>query len=222
MSSDNKHVSSQTSSLSLAAIATQGTLEIQSFLGSPIKNSLKGNGLYNPKRSTLQARNHDSLLPQSAIARGGEQAFSIIEDRLLPSFTGPGFKGTVEEMNQLTRQWLVISRFDVLLTELYTLLKSGMISLTAKLAPTPDEFLPSKAAEIWTNFYGNIVPNIQAALLPLRQLKKHDPTFDLRNQILCSFKSFVIWPMKGRLQGINIILPRNFVKRDFKLAHKRY
>jgi HbrB-like len=197
MNNDNKHISAQNSSLSIAAMATQ------SLVTSPtIKSSLKSSGLYLPKKSNLQARNHDSMMAGNAsFGKGGEQAFSIIEDRLLPSFTGPGFKGTVEEMNQLTRQWLASSRFDVLMTELYNLLKSGMISLTAKLAPTPDEFLPSKAAEIWTNFYGNIVPNIQAALLPLRQLKKHDSTFDLRNQILCSFKSFVIWPMKGRLQG---------------------
>jgi hypothetical protein len=134
----------------------------------------------------------------------GVPIYSIIEDRLLPAFTGLGFTGTVEEMNILIRQWIGTTPEDTVLAELNTFLKTGMVLLASKLNSEPDDNLPARAAEVWSSCFCNVVPSLESAFLPLRQdsnFMEGKSKIDIRKIILVSFRSFVIVPMKSRFIG---------------------
>lgn len=132
--------------------------------------------------------------------------FLLIEDRLLSLFSNLSFKGKVEDLNRLTRLW-ALNQPDAILSELKTLIKTGMLAIVAKLSNISSNDLLAKAAEIWSNFYSNILNMVVAALLPLEQsavLNTPNEKFSLRNLILSFFKSFVIFPLRGRLQGFDM------------------
>lgn len=161
--------------------------------------------------NTLQKSVADALqatISGVSLPRIGEQpgvsVYSIIEDRLLPAFTGLGFSGTVEEMNMLIRQWILTTPKDVVLSELNTFLKTGMVLLAAKLNSEPDNNLPARAAEVWSSCYCKVLPTLESAFLPLRQdasFMENGGKIDIRKIILISFRTVVIWPMKGRFIG---------------------
>lgn len=163
------------------------------------------NTLQKSVADALQATISGSSMPRIGEQPAGVSVYSIIEDRLLPAFTGLGFSGTVEEMNMLIRQWINTSPKDVVLSELNTFLKTGMVLLASKLNSEPDNNLPARAAEVWSSCYCKVLPTLESALLPLRQdasFMENGVKIDIRKIILISFRSVVILPMKGRFAGI--------------------
>ncbi|KAJ3345166.1 hypothetical protein HDU91_007456 [Kappamyces sp. JEL0680] len=140
-----------------------------------------------------------------------DHRFDAIQDILLPAFTGLGFAASVEDVNRKVREWVHNTHFDTILSEFNTLLKAGMVALASKLSSVDDDHLCSRMAEVWSNFYCNIIPNLQSAMAPLRQepaLVQNGKKIDLRRHILVAFRSFVIWPMKSRLIGTQALLTR--------------
>lgn len=150
------------------------------------------------QKSVVDAITSTASLP------AGVSIYSVIEDRLLPAFTGLGFSGTVEDMNMLIRQWIVTSPRETIQQDIQTLLKTGMLLLAAKLNSEPDDNLPARAAEVWSSCFCKVLPTLESAFLPLRQdanFTQNGVKIDIRKIILVSFRSIVIWPIKGRFIG---------------------
>jgi hypothetical protein len=52
--------------------------------------------------------------------------------------------------------------------EINELLKNGMLTLNAKLGDVPDEKLVSRLVEVWSFFFGTVLPYFEGVLLPLQ------------------------------------------------------
>jgi hypothetical protein len=62
----------------------------------------------------------------------------------------------------------------VLCDEINELLKNGMLTLNAKLGDVPDEKLVSRLVEVWSFFFGTVLPYFEGVFLPLQtELKSY-------------------------------------------------
>lgn len=52
--------------------------------------------------------------------------------------------------------------------EISELLKNGMLTLNAKLGDVPDEKLVSRLVELWSFFFGTVLPYFEGVFLPLQ------------------------------------------------------
>lgn len=52
--------------------------------------------------------------------------------------------------------------------EINELLKNGMLTLNAKLGDVPDEKLVSRLVELWSFFFGTVLPYFEGVFLPLQ------------------------------------------------------
>jgi len=52
--------------------------------------------------------------------------------------------------------------------EINELLKNGMLTLNAKLGDVPDEKLVSRLVEVWSFFFGTVLPYFEGVFLPLQ------------------------------------------------------
>ena len=56
----------------------------------------------------------------------------------------------------------------MLCDEISELLKNGMLTLNAKLGDVPDEKLVSRLVEVWSFFFGTVLPYFEGVFLPLQ------------------------------------------------------
>lgn len=56
----------------------------------------------------------------------------------------------------------------MLCDEINELLKNGMLTLNAKLGDVPDEKLVSRLVEVWSFFFGTVLPYFEGVFLPLQ------------------------------------------------------
>jgi hypothetical protein len=130
--------------------------------------------------------------------------WGIIQEKLLPAFTGAGYKGCVEDMNMLVYRYYEKSTSDVVLEDIKTLIAKGISGLYVKAAGFSSDVFSSKMADLWIMLLSNVIPNVTAALVPILQSPKiHKLNYtDTRKLILLEFRNSVLWPLKDRLQGI--------------------
>ncbi|GJJ76306.1 hypothetical protein EMPS_08665 [Entomortierella parvispora] len=123
---------------------------------------------------TSMSRNHHSSLDARVMAREMSQGHST-EDvwqalciKVLTLFNGQGLTGAVEDLNELVRRCLDSRTALALCEEINELLKNGMLTLNAKLGDVPDEKLVSRLVEVWSFFFGTVLPYFEGVLLPLQ------------------------------------------------------
>lgn len=74
----------------------------------------------------------------------------------------------------------------ILCDEIHELLNNGMLTLNAKLGDVPDEKLVSRLVEVWSFFFGTVLPYFEGVFLPLQ--------IELKN---CHAKKMVRKPVGG-------------------------
>jgi len=92
----------------------------------------------------------------------------------------------------------------LLYEEINELLESGMFTLNGKLRGVPDEKLVSRLVELWSFYFGTVIPYFEGVFLPLQI---HNSTTQqnhtsIRRLVLMSFRDHVILPMGNRVEGI--------------------
>ena len=69
--------------------------------------------------------------------------------------------------------------------------------MSKKLATAPLDLFLTRCTEVWTFFFGRVLPLIQASFLPLSQLT---PKIDTYILTMISFQNQVIWPHCSKIQ----------------------
>ncbi|KAG0080567.1 hypothetical protein BGZ92_000574, partial [Podila epicladia] len=114
--------------------------------------------------SPTLSRNHHSSLDAKVMARemslghSTEDVWQALCIKVLTLFNGQGLTGAIEDLNDLVRRCLLTRNPFALCDEINELLKNGMLTLNAKLGDVPDEKLVSRLVEVWSFFFGTVLP----------------------------------------------------------------
>src|SRR6185369_5271133 len=88
------------------------------------------------------------------------------------------------------------------------LLESGMFTLNGKLVGVPDEKLVSRLVELWSFYFGTVIPYFEGVFLPLQIYNSttQQNQLSIRRLVLMSFRDHVILPMSNRVEGIYLFV----------------
>ncbi|KAF9428652.1 hypothetical protein BGZ94_001573 [Podila epigama] len=120
------------------------------------------------------SRNHHSSLDAKVMAKemsqghATEDVWQALCIKVLTLFNGQGLTGAIEDLNDLVRRCMVTRNAFALCDEINELLKNGMLTLNAKLGDVPDEKLVSRLVEVWSFFFGTVLPYFEGVFLPLQ------------------------------------------------------
>ncbi|RIA91259.1 HbrB-like-domain-containing protein [Glomus cerebriforme] len=122
--------------------------------------------------------------------------------KVLPLFNGEGLKLCIEDLNELVRRCINDRPTQLLYEDINELLESGMFTLNGKLRGVPDEKLVSRLVELWSFYFGTVIPYFEGVFLPLQI---HNSTtqqnhLSIRRLVLMSFRDHVILPMGNRVE----------------------
>ncbi|KAI9090814.1 HbrB-like-domain-containing protein [Phlyctochytrium arcticum] len=137
--------------------------------------------------------------------RGG--AWQALCQKVLPLFNGQGLKGHMEDLNDLVSNWLSDTPANVVVDDLNDLFTTGMMVLGNKIVAVADEALAGRLVEVWSFYFGTVVPYIQGVFLPVRTSwrtsgnRTGEPP-NVREMSLVSFRDHIIAPLGGRLTEI--------------------
>ncbi|CAG8435705.1 9510_t:CDS:2 [Funneliformis mosseae] len=136
--------------------------------------------------------------------QGGQQhdTWGSLVVKVLPLFNGEGLKLCIEDLNELVRRCISDRSTKLLYEEINELLESGMFTLNGKLIGVPDEKLVSRLVELWSFYFGTVIPYFEGVFLPLQI---HNSTTQqnhksIRRLVLMSFRDHVILPMGNRVE----------------------
>ncbi|TPX68551.1 hypothetical protein SpCBS45565_g02995 [Spizellomyces sp. 'palustris'] len=216
---------SSTSSVSLSGVVSSSGLlvapprkssQIVTSATSPAPASISSQGLspsyshtsvsnINKSLSTLDAQKISKDIAADSTIRGS--AWQTLCVKVLPLFNGQGLKGHMEDMNELVSNWLTDTPAYLVVEELNDLLNTGMLTLGNKLATVANEVLASRLVEVWSFYFGTVVPYLQGVFLPVRTQWRNaaartGDSPDVRKMALIAFRDQIIVPLGGRLTGI--------------------
>ncbi|KAF9953112.1 hypothetical protein BGZ72_005670 [Mortierella alpina] len=122
---------------------------------------------------TFSRNNHSSLdakvmAREMAQGHATEDVWQALCIKVLTLFNGQGLTGAIEDLNDLVRRCLITRNAFQLCDEINELLKNGMLTLNAKLGDVPDEKLVSRLVEVWSFFFGTVLPYFEGVFLPLQ------------------------------------------------------
>ncbi|CAG8433012.1 6314_t:CDS:2 [Ambispora gerdemannii] len=130
---------------------------------------------------------------------------------VLPLFNGEGLKMSIEDLNELLRGCIRDKTTESLYNDIIELLASGMSTLNSKLRDVPDEKLVSRLNELWSFYFGTVIPYFEGVFLPLQIQANNSTTATInalshnsvnslvRRMVLMSFRDQVILPMGDRV-----------------------
>ncbi|TPX32343.1 hypothetical protein SmJEL517_g04548 [Synchytrium microbalum] len=98
----------------------------------------------------------------------GDLLWRSISAACLPLYNGEGVKGSIEDVNDVVRQWVLETTALLVIDDMDRLFKGGMSILSTKLVSVSEETLPLRVVEIWTFYFGTVLPYLQAVFLPVR------------------------------------------------------
>ncbi|KAI0743175.1 HbrB-like-domain-containing protein [Daedaleopsis nitida] len=171
----------------------------------------------------------------SSTISGNENTWQSLHVLVLPLFNGEQLRYPIEELNQLVKRHIstVVSAAPgkavaTLEHDTLDLIANGMVTLNSKIAGVEDDKLLARVVELWTFFWGQVLPYLEGSLLPLqtdpilsalyRLPKSHRPSsptksggstnmlaqaataqIDVRALALVSFRDRVVLPLVPRL-----------------------
>ncbi|KAG9298732.1 hypothetical protein G9A89_012800 [Geosiphon pyriformis] len=138
---------------------------------------------------------------------GQRDGWQTLCTNVLPLFNGEGLKMCIEDLNDLLRRCINDKTPESLYYEINELLASGMSTLNSKLRDVPDEKLVSRLNELWSFYFGTVIPYFEGVFLPLQiqsasQLLSSNlagEEVSIRRMVLMSFRDQVILPMGDRV-----------------------
>ncbi|KAF9933964.1 hypothetical protein FBU30_003908 [Linnemannia zychae] len=140
-----------------------------------ISSQMGGNGSqHHYMTSPTMSRHNHSSLDAKVMARemsqghATEDVWQALCIKVLTLFNGQGLTGAIEDLNELVRKSLQTRSPHALCEEITELLKNGMLTLNAKLGDVPDEKLVSRLVEVWSFFFGTVLPYFEGVFLPLQ------------------------------------------------------
>ncbi|KAK8845627.1 hypothetical protein IAR55_006343 [Kwoniella newhampshirensis] len=124
--------------------------------------------------------------------------WSLLTVHVLPLFAGGALKTPVEDLNHLCHSHIVAtsqrappSRIVALLSsDLREFIGSGMLTLKAKFDTLEEGKVVSRAAEVWSFFWTQVLPYVEGVFLPFTQLRDI-PTNTTSSNISSSTSSYL-------------------------------
>jgi hypothetical protein len=92
------------------------------------------------------------------VSDGIEDLWVSIQDRVLPIFSGFGWKTSIEQLNTLVSKWVSETPVETIRCELLFFFKTGMVGLLNKLQQANKEAFCTKTGEVWVFFFGRVLP----------------------------------------------------------------
>ncbi|KAG0257940.1 hypothetical protein BG011_003671 [Mortierella polycephala] len=122
---------------------------------------------------TFSKNQHSSLdamvmAREMAQSHATEDVWQALCIKVLTLFNGQGLTGAIEDLNDLVRRCLQTRTPFMLCDEINELLKNGMLTLNAKLGDVRDDKLVSRLVEVWSFFFGTVLPYFEGVFLPLQ------------------------------------------------------
>ncbi|KAG8999976.1 hypothetical protein FRB94_008824 [Tulasnella sp. JGI-2019a] len=116
-----------------------------------------------------------SLAGAASMANASDDPWSVLHVHVLPLFNGEPLRMPIEDVNALVKRHIqtVVSKspsraINTLEADVVDLLATGMITLNAKLTGLEDEPLLIRVVELWSFFWGQILPYIEGVFLPFQ------------------------------------------------------
>ncbi|CAB4482104.1 HbrB-domain-containing protein [Rhizophagus irregularis] len=132
---------------------------------------------------------------------GPHDTWGSLVVKVLPLFNGEGLKLCIEDLNDLVRRYMNDRPLHLLYDDINELLELGMFTLNGKLRGVPDEKLVSRLVELWSFFFGTVIPYFEGVFLPLLiQSSVQKENMNIRRLVLMSFRDHVILPMGDRVE----------------------
>ncbi|KAG0228835.1 hypothetical protein BGW42_001915 [Actinomortierella wolfii] len=146
---------------------------ISSPMSPDQKGYLSGSSHHYTASPTLSKHNHSSLdakvmSREMAQTLGSVDVWQALCIKVLTLFNGQGLTGAIEDLNELVRRCIREKKTNVLYEDIQELLRNGMLTLNAKLSYVPDEKLVSRLVEVWSFFFGTVLPYFEGVFLPLQ------------------------------------------------------
>ncbi|CAG8540004.1 15883_t:CDS:2 [Dentiscutata erythropus] len=133
---------------------------------------------------------------------GQDDKWASLGKKVLPLFNGLGLKAYIEDLNELVRCCMKDRSPQLLRDDINNLLLTGMSTLNGKLRGVPDEKLVSRLVEIWSFYFGTVLPYFEGVFLPLQTqaTAQHQRDMNVRRLVLMSFRDHVILPIGDRVE----------------------
>ncbi|KAJ3218563.1 hypothetical protein HK099_005009, partial [Clydaea vesicula] len=179
------------------------------FMNTPMSVSSVNKSL-----ATLNPKNE--LMANNNVETSQGTNWQAICIRVLPMFNGDGLKGCMEDLNELVLNWVKETAMQIVYNDLNELLDSGMLTLTNRLHKTDKSesastnslnesmIIAARISELWSFFFGKVLPSLQGAFLPIRisfKMKGLDyEAIDIKTMSLASFRDSVVLPVSTRLE----------------------
>ncbi|ODO11090.1 hypothetical protein I350_01692 [Cryptococcus amylolentus CBS 6273] len=151
--------------------------------------------------------------------------WSLLTVHVLPLFAGSAMKTPIEDLNSLCRSHIVTTsqrsppaRIVALLSsDLREFIASGMLTLRAKFETLEEGKMVSRAAEVWSFFWTQVLPYVEGVFLPFTQLQSVPtnntsstsaptvriasslPAIPVRHLLLSGFLLHILLPLLPRL-----------------------
>ncbi|KIR54713.1 hypothetical protein I315_02594 [Cryptococcus gattii Ru294] len=105
--------------------------------------------------------------------------WSLLTVHVLPLFAGSALKTPLEDLNQLCHSHIVATSqrsppariVTLLSSDLREFIASGMLTLKAKFDTLEESKVVSRAAEVWSFFWTQVLPYVEGVFLPFTQLR---------------------------------------------------
>ncbi|KAJ3232632.1 hypothetical protein HDU81_002837 [Chytriomyces hyalinus] len=160
-------------------------------------------------------------------------AWKELWNRVLPLFNGEGLRGSIEELNDAVVEWLneCSSRPASVRQDLSELITSGTLILGRKMVIAGEETLLPRLLDLWSFFFGTVVPYVQGVFVPMKERFKDlggitggvgglvggtgnisgtggssnpNMLIDVRAMTIISFRDQIVMPLAPRIEGIKI------------------
>ncbi|EXX69845.1 Bit61p [Rhizophagus irregularis DAOM 197198w] len=177
------------------------------------EKSLSGGSIpYTPSSSSISHHKMNQLYDTSSVTskelekmeQSGQQhdTWGSLAVKVLPLFNGEGLKLSIEDLNELVRRCINDRSIQLLYDGINELLESGMFTLNGKLVGVPDEKLVSRLVELWSFYFGTVIPYFEGVFLPLQIYNSttQQNQLSIRRLVLKSFRDHVILPMGNRIE----------------------
>jgi hypothetical protein len=116
-----------------------------------------------------------------------------VKDDIIPIYTS--HKPVIEVLNMQVKKWADISSKEQIKQEIDDIIQIGMNQYYQKASQFPLDIFCAKLAELWNLYITNIIPTLQACLIPISDSQQ------VRKMSLLAFRNQIVFPFIGKFHG---------------------